>query len=521
MNASATSANTRAPLAANIEGTLASLLPLDRCLLVLFLACAAAIAVQSLRTIGTTSDTSYPESAIVQTALWAKQTGHLYPALNAPPYTPAPYGPLFYLMIAAGAKIAGGYPYSTRVLLRVVVFACYLLVGCTGYRLARDTVDAPRRLAFLAAAVIWAAPFVLFWNVTVRPDFPALLASFVAVWIVARRERLTLRAMLLAGLCCAAAVLIKQSLVAAPLAIALWLIARRAWQHLAAFVLVAAAAVAGVVGYLLLAGEPVLAEMSVIRHSPMAIGAGLYSFAVTLSLGLAVVITAAGIAGFLWAGRAADWRLGLLALYWLIASLVALATLAQIGSNANYLVEEWSIAAVLSIAVLPQLENKWTSLAPSLRLGIVAGLVLLATQNLLSIRRPADPVRAYRFDNLRGLHLLSNDPSLTAHGENPELLDPFLAGLLAGAHVWSPEGIRNEIRRQDFDVIFLKLADGKPVEWHHQPFLSPEILQPAVASYRPLCRSTNMLVLEPRDRTPAYTAGDASYTIEDKCDPIQ
>ena len=68
---------------------------LQRLLLVLFLVCVGMIWIKSLRTITTSADTSYPESAIVQTARLASQSGRLYPALDAPPYTAAPYGPLF------------------------------------------------------------------------------------------------------------------------------------------------------------------------------------------------------------------------------------------------------------------------------------------------------------------------------------------------------------------------------------------------------------------------------------------
>lgn len=158
---------------------------MQQLLLVLFLVCVGTIWTKSFGTITTSADTSHPESAIVQTAQLAARSGRLYPSLDAPPYTPAPYGPLFYLVLAGAGRVCKGDASEIRLLLRSVVFGCYLLVGLVGYLLARNA-GASQSASVLGAAAIWAAPQVLFWNVTVRPDFPGLLLSLSGVWIISR-----------------------------------------------------------------------------------------------------------------------------------------------------------------------------------------------------------------------------------------------------------------------------------------------------------------------------------------------
>src|SRR5689334_9415276 len=78
-------------------------------------------------------DNTFPESAVVQTAIWAKQTGRIYPGLDASPYTPAPYGPLFYVGLTVLAK-AGNFNFDGLLVAgRVLSFAVYLLFVIATY----------------------------------------------------------------------------------------------------------------------------------------------------------------------------------------------------------------------------------------------------------------------------------------------------------------------------------------------------------------------------------------------------
>src|ERR1041384_4601986 len=74
-------------------------------------------------------DSTFPESAVVQTGIWAHETGRIYPGLNEAPYTPAPYGPLFYVALAGLAKVVGGSFDRLVIAGRVLTFAGFLLVA--------------------------------------------------------------------------------------------------------------------------------------------------------------------------------------------------------------------------------------------------------------------------------------------------------------------------------------------------------------------------------------------------------
>ncbi len=466
---------------------------------------------KSLSTITTRADTSYPESALVQTARLASQSGRLYPALDAPPYTPAPYGPLFYLALAGAGRVCKGDAFEIRLLLRLIVFGSYVVAGLVGYLLAR-TAGASRSAATLSAVAIWAAPQLwMFWNVTVRPDFPGLVLSLLGIWFILRRESPAFRAVILSGVCCAAGVLIKQSFVAAPLAIALFFVFRRSYRYFAVFAASGLLVGLSVIGYLTLHGEPVVREMLIISHSPFAVHSGVFILYSSLSVGLAVLVVAGGVAGFLSAfGSKSHWQIHLLACYFLTALLVATLTVLNVGRNPYYLFEFWTIASVLSTSVVPQAEALWAAMSRPVRIGAAIGLLLLATQSLLEIRHPVQLVTEYNFDRLHDLHVLSEDPSLTVRGKDPELLDPFLTAILERRHIWSASGVLNEIAREQFDVVFTKRIGQK---------LSPSMLQSLTEYYQPLCHTSTMLVMTSKNRPVRFSLSDASYTLREVCEP--
>jgi hypothetical protein len=484
---------------------------LQRLLLVLFLVCVGLIWIKSLSTLTTDADTSYPESALVQTARLASQSGRLYPAIDAPPYTPAPYGPLFYLLLAGAGRVCKGDAFEIRLLLRSIVFASYVVVGLVGYLLARNA-GASRNAAALGTAAIWAAPQLwMFWNVTVRPDFPGLLLCLAGIWVISRRASPAFGAVILSGVCCAGGVLIKQSFVAAPLAIALLFILRRSFRNFAVFAASGLLVGLSVIGYLTLRGEPVIREILVISHSPLSVHSGASVLYSTLSVGLAVLVVAGGVAGFLSAlGLTNHWQLHLLACYFAAALLVASLTLLNVGRNAYYLFEFWSIASVLSISVVPQAEALWGAVSQPIRIGAAVGLFLLASRSILEIRHPVQLVTEYNFGRLHDLHILSEDPSLTVRSKDPELLDPFLTTILERQHLWTASGILDEISHEQFDVVFTNRKENQR--------LSLAVLQSLANYYQPLCRTSTMLVMRPKNRPVRFSLSDASYTLREACE---
>ena len=99
----------------------------------------------------------------------------------------------FNVMLAAGGRICNGDAFEIRLLLRAIIFVSYIVVGLLGYFLARNA-GAARSAALVGAAAIWAAPqLMMFWNITIRPEFPGLLLCFAGMWIITRRTSPALR----------------------------------------------------------------------------------------------------------------------------------------------------------------------------------------------------------------------------------------------------------------------------------------------------------------------------------------
>jgi len=488
-------------------------------MLLFFSACVALNVLMALKAISAIADTTHPESTIVQTAQWMTQSGHIYPALTAPPYTPAPYGPLFYLGLAGASRVTND-ALELRMLLRTIAFASYLLTGFVAYSLARR-LGTSQSAGILGGVMAVAAPFVAYWNVSARPDFPALLLSLLAIWIVVRHEELAYTDIFVVAIFCACAVLIKQSFIAAPLAIVLLLIQRRRlWQLLMFFVTGLLSALL-VIEYLLHRGEPVLASMLVIGHSPLVIKPGLAVFYSGFPAGLGAPLLVGACAGAALAANSDRWQVRLLCYYFFFVAAITLLTLLQVGSDSNYMFELWTVASILAALAIPQGEAIWSRLGGPLKVGIALATSFLALQSLHAISHPETRLTNYNYDKLHDLHILSTDPSLTVRGKNPELLDSFLITVLQQKGVWSPSGVLDEIHKQQFDVVFLQGSLHNVVQHHGQPFLGPSIVQSIADAYQPVCRTSTMLVMIPRRVGPErFSASDGSNVLGEACDTV-
>jgi hypothetical protein len=494
-------------------------LPLICILLVLFVLCAGMNALVAIRTINNNGDTTHPESSTVQTAQWAAQSSRIYPELWASPYTPALYGPLFYVGVAVAGRATNGDLHEIRLLLRSIAFACFLLTGVVAYSLARRA-GASRNAAILGAAVALAAPFAPYWNITSRPDFPALLLSLLGLWAISRGEQPSYVEAFLAGVFCAAAVLMKQTFIAAPLAISVLFVLRRSYRQLVVFAGAGTFTALLVVGYLLHHGEPVLKELAVVAHSPLAVGSGILLLFLYLPIGLGALVVAGACASFISALGSNRRQLQLLGCYFVFAVVVTMLTLFQVGSSWNYLFELWSVASVLAVCIIPRAEVIWKEMGGPFRVGATVGMIFLTAHSLHAIRHPDIELTHYSYDKIRALHVLSTDPSLTIEGRNPEFLDAFITTVLEERGVWSSAGLVNEINHRAFDVAFTNQVDHKLIDYHGQAILSAAVLDSLDSSYRPLCRTSTMLVMVPRERPEDFSVPDASYTLGEVCDAI-
>jgi hypothetical protein len=449
-----------------------------RCLwLVLLVASLAATAMcwrQTQARLREAADVTTPDSVMVQTAVWARASGKIYRRLDAPPYTPAVYGPLYYLILIGLSLLTGANFAGLLLASRLFTLACYAGLAVILWRWARR-LGLPQPLAVLAPLFALGQIAFLNWNVTTRPDVPAVLASAAAVYAataagapIGRRWSAPIAAGLLAG----AAVMLKQTALAAPAAIALWLALHRWWPALAAFAAAAAAIPASLLGALALRGEQ-LRDLALL-HDPYsgwrsAVGILLRKIeqygpdALWIALALLGAAAAARAVSARRGPRPRGWEL--LILYFLLAWAWGLLTLGRnSGGAGNYLLEAWAVTALLAAAGVAALRPIWTLTPAAARSLVILWAAVANIAGLMAWHYRASvplPDQAPLAQVLRGRRVLTDIPYLGVQTRDPAYLDPYLLHTLELAGLWSSRHLAARITAQRFGLVVLDISGGR------------------------------------------------------------
>ena len=468
----------------------------------------------SLRLVKAHADVTYPESAIAHNAQLTAQTGRIYPPISQPPYTPAVYGPAYYLGLRPFALAARSVD-EVLVAGRVLSFVSFLFVIVGAWFITRR-LGAPPLFATVAAALVFGDPEFVRTNVSARPD---LLALALATWAIAAAlvDPDDWRPMAAAGVLACLAVMMKPSFVAAALALVVWLVMSRRWKSLFALATGAAFAAFACVFRLALNGDPILGQTSLLTSEiDDPIGAARIIARETFHYWPHVVVAA----GAIWFCRrwlrsgSSPRTLG--GLYCIASWLIAAFTLMNPGGNVNYLLEPWTISSVLfavAISELPPLEvsRRWAVLALCTVIGVGGAVhaIRVGSDRSLTDDSALASVAAHR-------KVLSDDPYIGAHDERPELLDPFLMSQLQSAGRWDDRRIHDQLQQQQFDLVALTTYNDKLREYRKHPFVSPPLLSEILASYSPFCETPGqgpkhferVLVLLPKRGVDAQLAGE-------------
>lgn len=472
-------------------------------------------------------DVLYPESAGVQIALWCAHTGRIFPHFHSSPFTPAVYGPAFYLGLGLIERWFHLGFFHLLVLGRLISFGSFLAVGLLLFVLVR-------RLGFnylsalTAAVAMWSGFDFTMWISSARPDLPALfctaLGLLLAAWDGSPRRGLILAS----GLACSSAWLLKQSFVAVPLAILLWLLMQKRRREAAVFFAACALPALLVLAWPLVHGEPVLRSLTLLRHSVMQPRIGwqmLYANLVNIPANS--WLFAWGLIGWLAVLRGSEKQnpARLLAIYFPIAWILPVVPLMQAGAAINYLFEGWLAAALLLPDAFEALRSSWLrisafsrSLALVLLLAFVCGFQLPQYWHVQYLFNPQGygnlrPLRAYR--------IFSSDDYLTVHGRNPELLDPDLAHILELTGYWSSAPIVRQLNRHYYDYLFVAvLWGGSLPQYRGIPYYSPMVLEAINRNYVSDCISDGMTVWRPRGRLSPLSSAAVSRILGASCQKI-
>ncbi len=353
-------------------------------------------------------DLDWGEGYVLNDAVRLARGEQIYVDIQRFPMVRSPYPPLFLAVNAVLLQVSGVGFFAGRLLSTLAAIGCAALT----YRVARAS-GATAATGWIAALVVLASPHLYQWAPYSRVDTLAVAFSLLAVLLASGGAGP--RRLVLAGVVTAAALLTKQTVLAAPLAIVAWLALTR-WRDLRWY-LIGAVLPGLLVGALLIASS----DGQFIRHvvtgnagNPTNL-ARLVRFQAEFSLLHPLLLVAALGYAFTELRRGRPTLLALAALFaWLLSFSVA-----SEASSVNYFLELLPFAAAAGAVGLTHLARP----APG-RAVLGAGLALLQM------------VMLFHVPNLVGVW-----PSFFApHGYTPTAQDALVGreidALVAGTSGW-------------------------------------------------------------------------------------
>ncbi len=464
-------------------------------------------------------DVIYPESAGIELALRAARTGHIYPHFQTPPFTPAIYGPGYYLAFATVARALHFGFFRLLVFARFGSFLAFLGLLALVFAFSRRQVGWYG--AALAAVALAAGIDFSGWIACARPDLLALFFTILGLVLAAWPPAPGRVRLLAAGAACAAAWLIKQSFVAAPLAVLLWLLLRRRRRDAGIFLGACAAPALLTLAWLGLHQEPWLTAMLLLRHSVMQPREGWQLFLTAITSpanGLSFLL---GLAGFVSARRRPEWSLP--RWYFILAWTIPVWPIMQAGASTNYLFEGWTAGALLLPAAVDHLQAHWTAISPASKTLALGLLLFYGWQYQLPVyHKLIITVRGYgNLAPLRNLRVFTNDDYLNAHSRQPELLDPDLAHILALTGHFDETPILARLQGQVYDMLLLGNWGGQLPSYRGIPYYSLAEIRAIRRNYRSACVADEMTVWIPHGRAPALTRPEFGRMLGSECLPAQ
>ncbi|HYL93049.1 MAG TPA: hypothetical protein VEW69_07810 [Alphaproteobacteria bacterium] len=430
-----------------------------RLLLLLTGLTALLLLVEAARFLPVKDENVHTESAYVISAQRWHQGLPLYSDFRSAPYLITPFPPLWY-GILQGAQATGITDLdSLTFFARLLSFVSMLGIAVLAYFWSRKANMSPATAA-LGPAFYLTVPLLIPMAVIARQDFPALLLSFAAIYIVALRPTTSA---VMAGIAFAAlAYLTKHSSVAAATTIVLWLASFRRWKHA-----VIACVTWGVIVF------PVMLYFQSTSHGAMMMNLSgskfgpfgfknLHDIVVHLmsAPGSQVMLAIFGfaLAALLRPLREINSRDRMLAIYFLVSLPLALFAAGFANATANHFLEPVLIWALLVPVAVNALEPAWQNAKPQAALLFALSLVLLLPTldvQLWSTRNEhPDDIRDLK-GLVAGKRIFTDVSYLGARSANPGFLDPISLNFAERAGAWSSKPLLQELQAGGFELVVL------------------------------------------------------------------
>ena len=472
------------------------------------------------RAVHAMTDTTYPEASLVQIGLWAAQSGHLYPSLADPPFTPAPHGPAYYELLRL---LATPFPRDFQALAvkaRLISLLAFTLM-CFELALISQRLGMSRWISAIPALLVFTNAEFYPWAATTRPDVMALLMNATGILLFTWHKDISFKRIMVAGLFAGSAVVFKQSMAAAGLAIAVTCLLYRRWKELAVFCVSAAAIPVAVIASSALQHEPVFEELFLMRYVAKDLHSELWRLADLFSDNpWLVLLVVAGMWGGLIIWKANSLQSRVLVLYCGFAWAIGLTTMLNVGANTNYLLEGWLALAMLAAFAVEEIRRRWGELSEAIRYALLA-LLLSSTcwqaSETFSLKLELSDLDPNVLELVQGKRVFSDVPYVAAHGIDPEFLDAYTSNHLEIRHMWSPISLLDEIQRRRFDLVILYYVGGKlgrPFRGYY--CLSSDIQNAIETHYKPQCvlKGDSLLLLVRND---SANAAERNPRIEQAC----
>ena len=437
----------------------------------------------AVRYLPAVGDNTYPESAAILSAKQFSQGLGLYTDYHQAPYFVTAFPPLWYVVLAIPAWL-GFTDLDTLTLIgRLVVFLALFGVATLAYFWNRQ-LGKPVQLAILAPALYLSVPILIPWALTARPDFPSLLCSFLAMYLVARKESAV--AIMIGALAASIAFLIRHNAVAVPVTVVLWLLWSRRVRHAVLFCAVWGAAVGGIFAlFQVWSHGLLLVNLSGAKFGRMAVTYGrdtILRLVVPPGHAMASILLAFGALGFVSNPLQRNAPASLMSIYLPVTFFFATLGSAAAGADVNHWLEPALALALLAPTGLGRIKDSWTRDAGVCQFATIVMLVLLLPS--LDMQRwgvmhakPADMSRLLPYAAHK--QVFSDIPYLAARTAEPAALDMASLTYAVRSGNWSTAPLVDALDQKKYSLIILGqggLSEYDPAALYPRyPHLDPSI----------------------------------------------